>query len=345
MSSRAFASIIASLLAFAGACHRLFPDQPYVGPWKRGASSPIARVEAPGSVVGDRLYVFGGFDSQDLTVSRRVDVYDPAADAWSRAADLPLDVTHVITAVDGERVWIAGGFLGRHPGTAIRDAFVYDAGRDAWRPGPPLPEARAAGALVRSGRSLHYFGGFVDRNATSGSHWVLALDEATPAWRERAPLPEPRGHLAGAVVGGRIFALGGQFNHDENREDVRFVHAYDEATDRWTARAPLPAPRSHFDVSTVVVGGKIAILGGRSEAPLPFWARGRPLSAFALREVTLYDPEADAWRERPTLPLGLLGATVGVVGDRAIVVGGSAHMTAFPQDDTYVVSAKALLSD
>ena len=344
MTSRAFAPMVAALLVLA-ACHRLFPDQPYVGPWQRAASSPITRVEAPGAVLGDRLYVFGGFDRQELTVSRRVDVYDPRVDAWSRAADLPADVTHVMTAVDGERVWIAGGFLGRHPGAVVRETYVYDAARDAWSPGPPLPEARAAGGFVRSGRELHYFGGFVDRNATSGSHWALSLDDPAPVWRERAPLPEPRGHLAAAVVGERIFALGGQRNHDEGREDLDAVHTYDPATDRWTACAPLPSPRSHFDVSTVVFDGRIAIFGGRSESPLPFWARGRPLTALALREVTVYDPEADAWRERPRLPLGLLGATVGLVGDRVIVVAGSAFMTAFPQDDTYWAPAAALLGE
>jgi N-acetylneuraminic acid mutarotase len=345
MRCRAFAASLALLVVGGAGCYRLFPDQPYVGPWKRGAPSPILRVEAPGCSVGGRLYVFGGFDSDELTVSRRVDVYDPAADRWSRAADLPLEVTHVMAAVDGERVWLAGGFLGRHPGRAIADVLVYDSARDAWSAGPPLPAARAAGALVRSGRSLHYFGGFVDRDATSGSHWELPLDDPAPAWRERAPLPEPRGHLAAAAVGERILALGGQRNHDRDREDLAFVHAYDPAADRWSERATLPTPRSHFDVSTIVAGGRVAIFGGRNEGRLPFWSRGHPLSAFALREVTVYDPDRDAWSERPRLPLGLLGPTAAVVDDRVVVVGGSSHMTAFPQDDTYLLPVKDLLGE
>jgi N-acetylneuraminic acid mutarotase len=343
--SRTFAPILASLLAVAGGCDRLRAASPYVGHWERAASSPITRVEAPGAVVDGRLYVFGGFDSASLTVSRRVDAYDPESGAWSRHRDLPVEVTHIVPAVDGRDVWFAGGFEGRHPGTAVAHVIVYDATRDTWSQGPALPEPRAGGALVRRGRTLHFFGGFVDRNATSGDHWVLDLDDPAPAWRERAPLPEPRGHHGGAVVGDRIFAIGGQFNHDDARRDVDFVHAYDAEGDRWSAVAPLPTPRSHFDTATVVVDGKIVVLGGRNESPRPFWARPHPLSDSALRNVTLYDPERNVWSERPQLPMGLVSPTAGVIGDRIVIVGGSVHLAAFPQDDTYVASSAALLGD
>lgn len=343
--SEALARIVASALALAGAlgCDRLAGGAPYVGAWERVASSPIARVEAPGAVVGGRLYVFGGFDSAALTVSRRVDVFDPASGAWSRGADVPLEVTHVVPAVDGERIWFAGGFRGRHPGTPIRDVLAYDVARDRWSEGPPLPEARAGGGLVRRGRSLHYFGGFVDRNATSGSHWALDLDAPAPAWVERAPLPEPRGHLGSAALGDRILAIGGQFNHDDGRRDVDFVHAYDAGSDRWAALARLPTPRSHFDTATVVFEGRVAVLGGRNDSPRPFWARPQQLSDSALREVTVYDPGADAWSERPQLPMGLVGPTAAALGERIVLVGGSVHLTAFPQDDAYVADARALL--
>jgi N-acetylneuraminic acid mutarotase len=343
--SRTFAPILASLIAVAGGCDRLRPHAPYVGRWERAASSPITRAEAPGAVVEGRLYVFGGFDSAALTVSPRVDAYDPKTGAWSRHRDLPLELTHVVPAVDGRIVWFAGGFEGRHPGTAVADVIAYDAAADTWSQGPALPAARAGGALVRRGRSLHFFGGFVDRNATSGDHWVLDLDDPAPAWRERAPLPEPRGHHGGAVVGDRIFAIGGQFNHDDARRDVDFVHAYDAEGDRWSAVAPLPTPRSHFDTATVVVDGKIVVFGGRNESPRPFWARPHPLSDSALRNVTLYDPERNVWSERPQLPMGLVSPTAGVIGDRIVIVGGSVHLAAFPQDDTYVASSAALLGD
>src|SRR4029450_1197325 len=69
------APLLASLRAVAGGCDRLRAASPYVGHWERGASSPITRVEAPGAVVDGHLYVFGGFDSASLTVSRRVDAY------------------------------------------------------------------------------------------------------------------------------------------------------------------------------------------------------------------------------------------------------------------------------
>jgi N-acetylneuraminic acid mutarotase len=52
-------------------------------------------------------------------------------------------------------------------------------------------------------------------------------------------VPTPRDHLAAAVVGNRIYVIGG-------RVDGSYAHnldvneAYDPATNRWQARAPMP---------------------------------------------------------------------------------------------------------
>src|SRR4029453_12482478 len=138
--SKTFAPILASLLAVAGGCDRLRAASPYVGHWERGASSPITPAGAPGGVVDGPLSVFGGFDSASLTVSRRVDAYEPESGTWSRRRDLPIEVTHVVPAVDGRRVWFAGGFEGGPPGKAVANVIVYDAARDTWRGGPALPD-------------------------------------------------------------------------------------------------------------------------------------------------------------------------------------------------------------
>jgi hypothetical protein len=94
-----------------------------------------------------------------------------------------------------------------------------------------------------------------------------------------------------------------------------------------------------------VVGDRIALFGGRNESPLPFWARGRRLEDYALRSAVLYDTEADTWSELPPLPVGLVAPSVGLVGERVIVVGGSVHMGAFPQDDTYALALRDLLGE
>src|SRR4029450_11253557 len=55
------------------------------------------------------------------------------------------------------------------------------------------------------------------------------------AWMPKAPMPALRGEVAAAVVGDKLYALGGAVN----RNAVARNEEYDPATDRWRERAPL----------------------------------------------------------------------------------------------------------
>lgn len=308
---------------------------PMPGRWQPTTSAPIARVEAPGIVVDDRLFVFGGFTGLQLDALQRVDVFDPQTETWSEAPPLPTAVTHIVAAQRGREIWIAGGFVGHNPGVITDQVWIYDIDLQRWREGPRLPAPRAGGALVRRADSLHYFGGLKDRNTDAGDHWEIASDNGA-TWQSRAPLPTARNHLSGVTVEGRIFALGGQLRHDIDREDVALCDVYDAANDRWQPIAPLPKPRSHFETATIVHNGKIVIFGGRSDRPRSFFSHRKTRADLALADVDEYDPVANRWRALPGLPAGLLGPTVGRVGDRFVVTGGSLFLSGFSQNDTLI---------
>jgi N-acetylneuraminic acid mutarotase len=288
------------------------------GTWREGRSAPTPKMEAPSAVLNGKLYVFGGFagTTYGAPVEPMMSVYDPATDAWSRAADLPLDVTHCNTVVVDGTVWLAGGYRGPHPGVTVADVLRYDVATDRWTTGPSLPVPTAAGTLALVGRTLHYVGGFLDRDTTVGTHWALAVDGGT-TWEPRAPLPRARGHLASAVIDGRLFAIGGQIRHDTDPVDLDFVDVYDADRDVWTAVASLPGPRSHFEAATFVQNGTIVIVGGRDNT------RVYPLSRAALANISRYDPVRNVWTELPALPIGLESACARMIGDRLVVTNGS----------------------
>jgi hypothetical protein len=141
---------------------------------------------------------------------------------------------------------------------------------------------------------------------------------------------EPRNHLSAATVAGKVYALGGQFRHDNNPLDVDLVHAYDPNTDSWSPAASLPFPRSHFEPGTFVWNGQIVIAGGRANTT------GRE----AVADMTAYDPASDTWWTLPPLPGNLLAPTAALLEDRFFVTGGGATSTA-PSDDTFSRPADA----
>ena len=314
-------------------------------PWQRAAPyarlrpAPTRKLEPAAAVVDGRLYVFGGFVTtprpREFPVEPRVDVYDPARDAWQRVADLPRKITHanaVVVEADGApEVWMAGGFEGDEPGRAVASVLIYDPRRDAWRDGPPLPAAVAGGTLALVDGALHYLGGFLpDRDTAVGTHWRLAL--GTTTWAPRAPLPVARGHLASAVLGGELYAIGGQVRHDNWPRDLDAVDVYDPTSDAWSPVASLPTPRSHCEAATFVHRERIVVVGGRDNTRWPILRRA------GLAGILVYDPAGDRWSERPGLPVGIESPVARLVGGRLVVTAGALAGDVVPQPDTFALA-------
>ncbi|MFN2316276.1 MAG: Kelch repeat-containing protein [Gemmatimonadales bacterium] len=281
-------------------------------PWRFRARAEQTRYESLTVVVEGRLLVFGGFDTPELTVTARVDEYDPATDRWRRLGDMPVAVTHANAVLRDGEVWIVGGFVGAHPGPATDQVWRYDPAADSWRAGPSLPAPRGSGGLgLAADGSLHFFGGWLpDRYTDSPDHWRLAPGDS--AWVAAAPFPSPRGHFGTASHDGFIYAIGGCHTHDPYPVDVALVHRYDPATDQWTQLASLPMPLSHIEPSTFVHEGRIHVAGGRSQPT------GRP----SVEEVMAYDIATDTWNFVATMPRGLLAPVAMPLGDELFLTAG-----------------------
>jgi len=301
---------------------RLRKHPPSLSAWAPQSPAPFNVFEAPVTVLGGQVYVFGGFRNARVQASAQVWTFDPAANHWARKGDLPSVRTHVNPARVGDLLWFAGGFVGDSPGAATDEVWRYDWRADRWSPGPPLPERVAGGVLLSVDDRLHYFGGYrADRNTNSPDHWVLAPFDSVraPGWVSAAPLPKPRGHLGGVALNGALYAVGGCEGHDPAPIDVPWVHRYDPATDRWTEVAPLPFPRSHFEPSILVRDGRIVIVGGRS----------RPRGEETVADVTEYDPVANRWVALPPLPEPRLAPIAVLLGER-ILAGLGGRLTSNP---------------
>src|SRR3989442_12645885 len=70
-------------------------------------------------------------------------------------------------------------------------------------------------------------------------------------WIAKAPMPTPRTGLAVGVVNGILYAVGGSAKSGKNNNYLNTVEAYDPATNRGTAKAPMLAPRASFGVGDV----------------------------------------------------------------------------------------------
>ncbi len=294
-------------------------DAPAALGWAAIPPCPVARFEAMGAVLDGAVYVMGGFITADLSVTPRVDLYDPIARTWSTAAPLLGPETHggVATLTDG--LVIVGGLSG-FPSQSKPHTWRYDRPKNQWLPGPSLPQGQSALVLVLLDGILHAIGGLApDASTDTGAHWTLPLAELmanTGSWSTAPALPNPRNHLGGAVAGGRIIILGGRHGWDEEQGHVGDAHAFDPQSGTWTALPALPVPRSEIAASVVAVPGFGVVVAGGSTFGV------KPTASVALLGLSNTFSES-----LPPLPSPRKGTVLGLVGRTLVAVTGSPTST------------------
>jgi N-acetylneuraminic acid mutarotase len=161
--------------------------------------------------------------------------------------------------------------------------------------------------LAAVGRVLHFFGGSDAARQDAAQHWQLDLDNLSAGWIAKAPLPVATNHVAGVVVDGKLYAIGGQQNQDSAAIQRAEVQVYDPATNAWTARAPLPLARSHITSSTFVRNGQILVLGGIGPGTT------------VIKRVDSYNPVTNTWTPLTSLPANRLSGVADALPDGRII--------------------------
>ncbi|MBA2627724.1 MAG: hypothetical protein H0U85_06905, partial [Gemmatimonadales bacterium] len=139
-----------------------------------------------------------------------------------------------------------------------------------------------------------------------------AFSVASTPWTLRAPPQTVRAGALGAVVDGKFYLVGGYdnsyFYYYYNLQYSAATEAYDPGTNTWSARAPMPLPRSGMTVA--VMNEKLYAIGGYNPN--------------ALSRVDVYDPATNSWTIAAPMPTARGGAAAAVVNGRLYVAGGSA---------------------
>src|SRR5438046_1706286 len=104
-------------------------------------------------------------------------------------------------------------------------------GQGRWHYRAPLPHARSEVAVAEVSGKVYVIGGYADGFVDQPLN--QEYDPAANTWRGRAPmlrglnhvgalapLPNPRDHMGLAVIGGKIYAVGGRFNTFEMAKEL-----------------------------------------------------------------------------------------------------------------------------
>lgn len=230
--------------------------------------------------------------------------YDPSIDKWTNLGRSPVGRDFPgAAAIDGV-LYIVGGIGPAPKHLNVTDVDAYDTKRKEWKKLPPLPTPRSRLAAVALGSKLYAIGGFVGEPNPDSAALDL-FDPATNRWTAKAAMPTPRHGHAAVVWRDSILVLGG-FGKRPNGtySDLNVVEEYDPATDRWTTRPPMPAPRGFFGAA--VLKDKLYVVCGRIGEP----------------RVDCLDLVKQTWQRLPDAPQQTNRFTFTAVGNAAYLIGG-----------------------
>jgi hypothetical protein len=174
----------------------------YVGDDAWTSIEPVpgpGRLAATAQMIGDRIYVLGGYTVAEDGSERSlpdVAVYDPAAGTWTRGADIPVPVDDAVSGIWRGRIFLVSGW---HDTGNVAHVQVYDPDADRWSEASPVsgsPVFGHTGAVV--GDHVAYVDGAAVVNARPRfridvASWLGTIDRdgGTITWRPAAPHPGP----------------------------------------------------------------------------------------------------------------------------------------------------------
>jgi N-acetylneuraminic acid mutarotase len=185
-------------------------------------------------------------------------------------------------------------------------SFKVDEG--TWGSLPSLPAARGGGALVNLDGTLHFFGGADSARKDANTHWQFTPGATN--WTTLAALPTNRNHMGAVALGGKIYAVGGQQNQDAAEIPQAALEIYDPATNQWSAGKSLPFGRSHIAGATVLVNGRIVVLGGETTFNS------------TVKNVSAYDPGVNDWLPMTDLPVSINSGVAAFINGELIYTTG-----------------------
>lgn len=230
---------------------------PLTDTWTTEAALPAARFTGIAmAAVGGKIYLIGGYASGSVLAT--VDMYDPVAKTWTARTAMPTARAGASVAVINGLIYVAGGT--DYAGNTLAAVEMYDPVANSWTARTAMTVGKYYAAFGVISGKLIVAGGLAGPSSTAApTTSVHSYDPTANSWTSKQVLPAARCYTPGAVLDGKLYAIGGGIGSGGSTPTTTVVR-YDPVADTWTTRANVPTNRQNAPM--VTVDSRIYVMGG-----------------------------------------------------------------------------------
>ena len=256
---------------------------PLTREWSAVTAMSTARSGPSVAVLAGKLYAIGGKNNFGNTIST-VECFDPATEEWSLVAPTNTARNTCGAGVMDGKLYTVGGWDddAGDEGMALRSVECFDPSTGQWSAVAPMNSVRDGAAVATVGGKLYAVGGAggpLDGDVAFLSS-AECFDSSTGLWSPIAAMSTARCYHDVAMLAGKLYAVGGSSEDDEDDDALSAVECFDPSTGQWSPVADMGAARNSTGVS--VSDGKLYAVGGHD-------------GANNLSSIESFDPATGQW--------------------------------------------------
>lgn len=277
--------------------------------WQSGPWLLTARDQFAGSVLNNKLIVFGGNGNPAGENLKSTELFDPATGSWVYKADNNHNggygAEELSGAVVNGKFYAFGGWGG--PDGVFNFVEEFDPSNNTWTSKAPMPTTRASATAVAYNNKIYVFGGYYDNDAeTARTNYTVVevYDPGNNTWATETYMPRHLQSPAIAVVSNKAYVFGGIYGNYPDMHLAANVSVYDFTTHTWNTNSctPLPVPAVFgYCGAAPVKDGKIYLIGGYPTGDI---TAGEVNSNNWASCFYIYDTAANSWAAGDPLPGG-----------------------------------------
>lgn len=260
-----------------------------------------------------------------------IQIYDAKSNSWRSVASAPVPLNHPNAAAVNGDIYLLGGLEVAPSGvwSATPACWVWESSKDKWRAIESMPASEARGSAVTAVHDgiIYLAGGMTVLEPFAGGKQgtvdiVSAFDTRAGKWitlpASARAIPEGRDHAGGAMVGGKLYVLGGRKEGQHNVKDTVFVLNVADRGKKgleggWTTRhGRMPTPRG--GLVAAAIGDKVFTFGGEGNT--------EEGSNGVFNETEVYDISEDKWQRLAPMKLPRHGLSAVALKDKVYLPGG-----------------------